>query len=562
MVLPGPRPSALRALAIFGLSIMSLLACGAGPLATSVEGGRPWHRVSSPHFVLSTNLGSSEARQVVEDLERVYWVLDRVAFPHARDLEFVSEVAVFAGIDDLAPLGHRATAGLYSFDGLALSDTAPLMILPEQTLGRRASRELFQHELCHRFIHLRYPSAPAWLNEGLAEYFSTVELRSGWVTFGHYLSRKSITNVWGWGLSDGDVYALVPREELPTFEELRALSYAKFYGEFTDPESDDAVKHRLLNYTAAWASVHALLTLPGGRERFANYLARVHEGRTSEAEAFQAAFGSFGTAGLHSAFERFTNAHDTELVRQELLSQPSKVEVRTTELSAAQAKLVIARSSATKTAEQKAHVRRLLDRAVELDPREPEALRDRGYARLESDDLPGALSDLESAHRLDPASPRYMHSLILALMSARAAGENTPALRARLLTLSEQLYRVAVTSAQLNLVSRIQLLVGENAGAARQLAQRALRKDPTCYRCFETLALAAEQRGDWERAHAYQDRAVNLLPHDVSDPQLVERLRRYASAAEQERAAASSAPQNAGDAPSEPVQAVPDQRGD
>jgi len=64
------------------------------------------------------------------------------------------------------------------------------------------------------------PGAPLWLNEGLAEYFSTMKVDADEVVVGDYLSNFTFTaNSWGASRVDGESYLgvialLVPKSEL------------------------------------------------------------------------------------------------------------------------------------------------------------------------------------------------------------------------------------------------------------------------------------------------------------------------------------------------------------
>jgi Tfp pilus assembly protein PilF len=501
--------------------------CSRPALSPPSEGATSWHELTSPHFVLQTNVDLEEAQEIVGDFERTYWAMNRVAFNAGQSLEARTHVVVFDGLSDLKPLGYEWADGIFKFDAVGLSDNPPLLLLPGETRDKQGWRELFQHELAHRFVHHHYPSAPAWLNEGLAVYFSTLEVSEQHVEFGTYLTRQSFADVWGWGLTDGVVYALVPRREVPSLERLRELDYPSFYGEGgegTSPGSDAAEKHRQIHYASAWAAIHALQSLPDGRGRFKRYLDALRGGEAEDV-AFSSAFGGLPEAAREAALRAFVARHETDVVRYPLEKPIPVRRADAKPLSAARVQLLLQHVRARPLGEQEES--REVERAIELDSNDPETYRARALQLLARKDLPSAQKDVERARNLAPDNPRYLHLAGLALLARWDSGEAPASLASDVGRLVAQQLPRAKTSAQLNLLARLSLEVRGNTGAARQLAGRALKLDATCYRCYETLARAASQREDFDQALADQKRAINLAPHGLTDPQLVVNLKRY-----------------------------------
>lgn len=503
--------------------------CARPPLALPSEGGRSWHEVTTPHFVLQTNVDLEEAQKIVGDFERVYWAMDRVAFGVGQSLQLRTHVVVFDGLSDLRPLGYEWANGIFKFDAVGLTDDPPVLLLPGETRTRQAWRELFQHELAHRFVHHHYPSAPAWLNEGLAEYFSTLEVEDEHIQFGTYLSRQSFAEVWGWGLTEGNVYALVPRSEVPTLQRLRQLDYPAFYGEGLGSSKDAIEKHRRLHYASAWAAIHALRSLPDGSARFERYLAALRGGHAEDV-AFWNAFGDLPEVVRESALQAFVARHETEVVRYPL-QKPIPVPVGSIKpLSEARAQLLLLHVRARPLDDQQSA--RAVERAIELDPNDPETYRARALRLLARKHLAEAQRDIRRARELAPNDPRYSHLAGWALLKRWDAGEQPANLASEVDQLLAQQLPRAQTAAHLNLLARLALHVRKNPAAARQLAQRALKLGPTCYRCYETLARTAYERRDFEQAVLDQKRAINLVPHGLSDPQMVVNLQRYELARE------------------------------
>ncbi|MCO5168721.1 MAG: DUF1570 domain-containing protein [Planctomycetes bacterium] len=155
----------------------------------------------------------------------------------------------------------------------------------EQGFSRAGVRTLF-HEAFHQFIYTHAPEVPSWLDEGLADYFSTTELHgaSGFKVGSVHPGRLA-------RLRD----ALAGRGERPlSLREFTRLDDERFKGD-----------EQLLNYAQGWGLVHFLLHAPSmGRKGHAlvrDYFLALREGRTPE-EAHAATFGAVDLDRLEAAW--------------------------------------------------------------------------------------------------------------------------------------------------------------------------------------------------------------------------------------------------------------------
>ena len=440
-------------------ALLASLACSPAPLTLPSEGGKAWHELTSPHFVVQTNVELDAAQQMVSELERAYWALERVGFAGGPKIETLTHVAIFDGLQDLKPLGYEWAAGAFVVDSVGLSDTPPILLLPEAPRSKQAARELLQHELSHRFVHHHFPSAPPWLNEGLAEYYSTLEVDDEQVRVGRYLSRTSFGEVWGHGLTDGIVYLLVPKQEVPSLAQLRAMDAAAFYGRYEAPDSDAAEKHRILHYASAWAAVHALSSVPDESGNFERYLALLRAGK-GEPEAFADAFGSLSEEELEASLRGFVRGHETDVATYPLERAVETPVARVDKLSAARVQLLLSQvrldpkaTATTRLAE--------IERAIEVDRFEPEGYRARALFHLRQRDLEAAARDAAAARKLAP-----LWGVVLFWRFAQ--GNPSPQLERELTETMEQLRTRATTAAQLNLLARLVLVVRKNTGGARR----------------------------------------------------------------------------------------------
>ncbi len=133
--------------------------------------------------------------------------------------------------------------------------------------GRPDSERAMSHELVHAYLEHSGPRRPLWLEEGLAEFYSTAELQKGQWTIGRPVeSHVRLLNQRAWM---GEREFFEARHDSPVREEGSRI------GVF---------------YAQSWAVVHFLLTVPGIREKTPALFAALEEG-ASFAQACERSIG-------------------------------------------------------------------------------------------------------------------------------------------------------------------------------------------------------------------------------------------------------------------------------
>jgi Tfp pilus assembly protein PilF len=253
----------------------------------------PWHRITTPHFALFGDVPARTLRGLAVDLEALESLLgalnpdQSVLSPRAQVIVFASD-ATFARYAPLTA-GERPAP----VSGFFLSHPHGDFVVVSAAAEREVRRVLY-HEVLHRFVRHHLPEAPLWLNEGLAEFYSTLEVQRGeaWV------GRQVVDHVVR--LQRG------PRRPLA---DLLAVT--------TDAHAQDDTVQESAFYAESWALVHYLLVAEdGGRAAIARYAGRLRDGEDAVA-AFTAEFGD-----LASLDRRI----DQELRRAP--REPLRVEVR------------------------------------------------------------------------------------------------------------------------------------------------------------------------------------------------------------------------------------------
>lgn len=218
-----------------------------------------WVRARSPGFEFYTDVDVQTALQLAGQFQRVC-----VAFHQLGGVPNPSPVPVriFLFSSEREFARYRPTPKTRGF--FQSGPDRDYIVLVDS--GAETLRVLL-HEYVHLVLHRSLPRLPAWLEEGLAEFYSTLRLDGDQLVVGIPLSQHLSLLAKGSWLSD---------EELRTFRPVTA---------------DAAVQTRLdMFYAQSWALVHMLLTAPAYRHASSRFLERVAIGRPTP-EAFLETFG-------------------------------------------------------------------------------------------------------------------------------------------------------------------------------------------------------------------------------------------------------------------------------
>ena len=173
----------LKLLRFLWLSV--LLAWG-----TELAAARPevWVEVRSPHFTAYSNAGDAEARKALLGFEAIRSVFDRVIPglrvdpPKPMILLVVEDEAAmkrlypkpFEGRDPARPAGVFMAGAERNYAILRLD------------VDHQADQPYFVlfHEYTHSIVHQNFPALPTWLDEGIADFYGSTEIRSNQVFIG------------------------------------------------------------------------------------------------------------------------------------------------------------------------------------------------------------------------------------------------------------------------------------------------------------------------------------------------------------------------------------------
>ena len=363
-----------------GLLLVSILAVTAGPAAAAPD----WVRIESPRFELFTNAGERSGRRTLLYFEQV-----RDFFLKTGSVGKVPSSPVriirFRSPKEFSPYRpFKAAAAFYM--------SSPKRDLIVMGTPGRQTRKAAVHEYVHLLVKHSGAELPVWLNEGLAELYSTFEPQGKQVAFGKAAR------------------VLGDRQWLP-FRELISVDYRS-------PHFDESDRTKVF-YAQSWALTHMLCLSNPYRERFSDFLKGV-DGDTGE-EAFRWVYGKT-LDEVESDFKRYvvqkrlpTTVYEIRLNKS--VEKPKVQPATETEVSLVKAGLLVG----LKKREEALEIYRDLARRHPGDWRIPEAL---GYLASFSGDEEAARRHFARAVDLEAANPQMYYDLARLLQDADAEPES------------------------------------------------------------------------------------------------------------------------------------------
>ena len=191
-----PRPRRSRTLRAMRIRVPSValiavaLGCAAPgcaaltPPLTSPAHGRRLGPSSPPGTTSSAPISRlDEAREALAEFEGVYNLFVDVAFPTDESRAARIGIVLFGASSDYGVLGRARDPRRTSTPGCPMT---PSPSRPRCCTVRLSNetRLTFQHELTHHFMRQSLSHLPVWLNEGMADFYSTLRADGGKVHVG------------------------------------------------------------------------------------------------------------------------------------------------------------------------------------------------------------------------------------------------------------------------------------------------------------------------------------------------------------------------------------------
>jgi tetratricopeptide (TPR) repeat protein len=261
-----------------------------------------WMRVASEGFEVYTSAGEQPARSVLSHLQQGRRVFRDFA-PDGGGVPLPVRVYLFAAESEFRPYRPADSTG-------AVFQSGPVRdIIALPYLGRESLR-VAMHEFVHLVLSHSAPKLPRWLEEGTAEFYSTLEVTGARVRVGGVIpAHLAALEFAGW--LDAARLARVERDS-PEYNETDRVGI--FYAE-------------------SWALTHMLNLAPDYSGRMPRFIQGLLDGRPP-GQAFQAAFGRSMEAAL-TDLRRYTGQRRFRVVELDPGPHAEEAPVRVERIAAA-----------------------------------------------------------------------------------------------------------------------------------------------------------------------------------------------------------------------------------
>jgi tetratricopeptide (TPR) repeat protein len=378
----------------------SFLALCLGTLVTdtaSASGrGSRWLKIDGPHFTVYSDGGVKQARQVASQFEAIRDLFHR-RWPWAR-IDPSRPIVILAAKDErslkaLLPefwekKGSTHPAGIF-VRGEERYYIALRTDLEEQyEAWEENPYQVVYHEYAHLILDLNFGHLPAWLNEGLAEFYGATIIGRAEIQQGRPLRSH--------------IYLLRERTHLP-LERLLEVDYGS-------PEYNEETRATVF-YAQSWALVHYFLLGDKGAhaQTFANYVNLLRKD-VGEEQAARQAFGDLGKLG--NVLEAYVRRFAFTYARGKIGHATAGPELRSRDATEAESQAV--RGDFQLSRGRLEAARPLLERALALSPDLAAAHASLGLLDLREDRQEEARRRVSRAVELDSQSflMHYLHAIL------------------------------------------------------------------------------------------------------------------------------------------------------
>ena len=238
--------------------------------ALATPAAAEWKRLDTPNFVVVGDVSAGDLSAIARKFEGFRDSLSRVLASGATATAVPTLVMVFPSNSAFTPFKPRVNGKPVEVNGLVMPRQDANYIAIVRDLDENSMRIVF-HEYAHLLISNLSGLVPVWLNEGLAELYSTFEM----VPAGReVLVGKPVPS---------HIERINGRGQLALEEILKVTRDSPLYN-----EGD----RRSTFYAQSWALTHLiLLGKPPRRDKLGAYLERLAVG-APEMDAWQQAFGA------------------------------------------------------------------------------------------------------------------------------------------------------------------------------------------------------------------------------------------------------------------------------
>ena len=248
---------------------IALLFLALGLPALALPGPKEeWITVRTASFTLFSNAGERKTREIGADLERLRDALSQLSPELALNSPVPTYIFVFRDAASFKPYQRTYNGKPLHSEGYFLSrQLANYVAINGDQHGDE--RLVIYHEYLHYVMHNHYAALPLWLNEGLAEYYSTFQV----------------------GKDEAQVGLPIPEHVLWLRQHSLIPLATLFAVNERSPEYNESSRRGAF-YAESWALVHYLISGSPERRRQASEYLRLAQAGAAPDKIFAQAFGA------------------------------------------------------------------------------------------------------------------------------------------------------------------------------------------------------------------------------------------------------------------------------
>lgn len=245
-----PLPVAMGRTAI---ALLVWAAVASAPASARID-PENWTAFASDSFRLTSNAEVETSRRILLDLELFRRAFEQLAPGLDSSFPVPTEILAFRDADSYAPFKSGGDSANTRILGQFLGHRDGNYITLNADPGLSGGLGIVLHEYVHHIVNQNLPGVPRWLNEGLAEYYSSFAVEGSHAVIGRAVQRHL-----GWWRRNHEV------------------SVTEVLG-----EDAGAPVHSLGDagrfYAVSWGLAHYLMSRPEGASLLASYLEAVSSG--------------------------------------------------------------------------------------------------------------------------------------------------------------------------------------------------------------------------------------------------------------------------------------------
>lgn len=160
-------------------------------LATPAQGWSTWTEVRSPHFVVYGNAGDKDLRRIALHFEQLRALFEQ----WGSRVDPGKPVVILAARNEetmkrLLP-GYWEREGGKRPGGVYFSRFDKDYVVVRADIRGPFPHQIVYHEFVHLLNRLNFSRLPVWLNEGLADFYATIEIKDDVVSWGRLLPHQA-----------------------------------------------------------------------------------------------------------------------------------------------------------------------------------------------------------------------------------------------------------------------------------------------------------------------------------------------------------------------------------